>query len=104
MLTVIISIGMSEEQCVDFLDIYPSPVSFFEDLDYRQACEVEAGGQALHEPLAKKARAGEARNPRLHVKNRVDAEDEDRPRAMCRSTSARLWHLAMADDYAKILA
>lgn len=95
---------MSEEQCVDFLDVYPTPASFFEDLEYRQACEVEAGEQTAQEPPAKDPKKWKASDPRLHVKSKVDAKDEDRPRPVCKTVSGRLWHLATAENYASMLA
>lgn len=90
---------MSEEQCVYFLDVYPTPVSFFEDLEYRQACEVEAGRGGQSGGALKKRKKLHPSDVLCHVKNKVEPGFE-RPRPMPGPTTARLWNLSMTDNYA----
>ena len=89
---------MSEEQCVNMLDFYPTPAAFFEDLEDRLASEQEFGSQESTQPQ-KKSRKMQHSDPRNHVKNRLEANDVYKPRPMCGPTTARLWDLATADDY-----
>jgi len=90
--------GMSTEQCVNFLHVYPTPASFFEDLEYRQAIGMEGVNHDQEGRPVKRSRKVSASDPRHHVNSKVDAGW--RPRPICDPTSARFWHLAMADDYA----
>lgn len=88
--------GMSDEKCVQFLDQYPTPASFFDDLDIRQAqgsteAELISGG-------GKRSRKSKTSQPQHHVKSKVDT-DMDHPRPMCETTSAKFWHLATAVSY-----
>lgn len=98
MSAIALRLGMSEEQCVYFMDLYPTPAVFFDDLEDRLIGEQEAGVNEAQS--AKKARKMQHGDPRNHVKNRLEPNGAYKPRPMCGPTTARLWHLATADDYA----
>ncbi|KAK9894771.1 hypothetical protein P389DRAFT_212495 [Cystobasidium minutum MCA 4210] len=90
--------GMSEEQCVSLLDVYPTPAAFFEDLEDRMLCEMERESQGTVR-YNKQSRKIQHFDPRNHVKNRIEPNNAYKPRPMGGPTTARLWHLATADDY-----
>jgi hypothetical protein len=103
MLDLLSDVGMSQEQSEALLDKYPTPAEFFEAMAEREAAPIEANTQmSPTEPQKKKSKkALQLEEPEQYIRTQLHKDYNTRP--MNAPTSARLYQLATADDYRRVV-